>query len=128
MPEGNSRWALFHRIFPLSVILSRTLLFVTLPLADVAAVPTDSPSTSAPSTVVSPSPAEVVGRVLSATDAKPMPGLTLRLKLKVALTDADGYFRFRDAPLGYQLITFDHESWQCRVDSNARGEYDAVPI
>lgn len=110
MPEGKSSWVALHRIFPLLVLISSTLFLVTLPLASVDAASTDPPSTSVPSTVVSPSPAEVVGRVLSATDAKPMPGLTLRLKLKVAVTDADGYFRFRDAPLGYQLITFDHES------------------
>lgn len=110
MPEGKSNWASFHRILPLFVLLSNTLFLVTLPFASVYAAPTDPSLASSPATVVPPSPAEVVGRVLSATDAKPMPGLTLRLKLKVAVTDAEGYFRFRDAPLGYQLITFDLES------------------
>jgi len=56
-----------------------------------------------------------------------MPGLTLRLKLKVAVTDADGYFRFRDAPLGYQLITFDHESLK-RFKKGAHLHADPVLI
>ncbi len=127
MPEGKSSWAAFHRIFSLCVLLSNTLLLLTLPLASVDAAPTDPSSASASTTVVSPSPAEVVGRVLSATDAKPMPGLTLRLRPKVAVTDADGYFRFRDAPLGYQLITFDHESLK-RVKKDAHLHADPVLI
>ncbi len=61
MPEGKSRWAAFHRIFPLFVFLSNTLFLVTLPLASLYAAPTDPPSVSVPSTVVSASPAEERG-------------------------------------------------------------------
>lgn len=70
---------------------------------------------------------EVVGRVLSATDARPIAGLTLRLKLKVAVTDAEGYFRFREAPAGYQLITFNHESLK-RAKKGAHLHADPVLI
>ena len=56
-----------------------------------------------------------------------MPGLTLRLKLKVAVTDAEGYFRFREAPSGYQLITFDHESLK-RAKKGAHLHADPILI
>ena len=56
-----------------------------------------------------------------------MAGLTLRLKLKTAVTDADGYFRFRDAPSGYQLITFDQQSLK-RAKKGAHLHADPVLI
>ncbi len=52
----------------------------------------------------------VSGRVLSATDAKPLAGIVLTLTGQISTTDATGRFTFKQPPSGYQLIKIHHAS------------------
>ncbi|MEW6247649.1 MAG: DUF6531 domain-containing protein, partial [Nitrospirota bacterium] len=52
----------------------------------------------------------LTGRVLSATDAKPLAGVRLTLAGQSTTTDVHGQFVFSGPPSGYQLVKIDHAS------------------
>lgn len=104
MPECRRLILNLHRhLLDLLAICLALVISIANPCPVIAAPFPDGSTLGAPGRPLS-------GRVLAASDAKPLAGVRLILAGQSATTDANGSFLFAQPPSGYQLVKIDHVS------------------